>query len=458
MSATRTPTPSAAARPARWIVLATAAIALIAVAIIVIGGGSTYTLHATFTDASELVRGDSVELGGRGIGSVTDIGVTADGQATVTLSISDSAVTPLHADTRAQIRALGQAGLTNRYVALSPGPASAPELASGATLPTTQTSSLVNYDALLDTFGRAQRADLQRLIADGAQLYSGSGARSFNQLLGTADPALQKLAGFTTQLADDRVALANMIDTGATTASAIAGRDRDLMAAIGNTATTFGVLATQSQAIADALGRAPAVLGEARVTLGEAATAVSALRPALANVPATAAPLTGFLRRLNTVLPAATPVVSRLRGLLPNLRSTLTGLNVLAPTAVPALNSAATALKVARPIVRVFRFYGSDLLLGVFQGLAGVATANYDRWGHYARLEFTQPYQSALGGPLSGLLQKPLVPSLFNLREGLTRRCPGGNTPPAPDGSNPWVPDTSICTPADDTPLSVDFP
>lgn len=443
---------------ARGFVLIAAALAVIVLAIIVVESGSGYTLHATFADASELVRGDSVELGGRSIGSVTDIGVTADGMASVTISISDHSITPLHADTRAQIRALGQAGLTNRYVALSLGPASAPELASGATLPAVQTSSLVNYDALLDTFGPAQRADLKNLIADGAQLYSGSGARSFNQLLGTADPALRQLVGFTTQLADDRAALGNVIRTGASTAAAIASRDHDLLGAVDNTATTFDALATQTQSIADSLKRAPAVLGQARITLGDAARALTALQPALAEVPAAGPPLTGFLHRLNTVLPSATPVVARLRRILPDVRSSLSGLKALSPIAVPALRSAATALEVARPIVRVFRFYGSDLLLGVFQGLAGVATANYDRWGHYARLEFTQPYQSALGGPLSSLLAKPLLPGLFNLREGLTRRCPGGNTPPAPDGSNPWVPDTSICTPADDTPLSVDFP
>jgi phospholipid/cholesterol/gamma-HCH transport system substrate-binding protein len=458
MSTTTQRAGSPARTSARWAVLGAVVIAAIALVVIVISGGSSYTLHATFTDASELVRGDSVELGGRSIGSVTDIGVTANGMATVTLSISDHALTPLHADTRAQVRALGQAGLTNRYVAITPGPASAPALRNGATLPVVQTSSLVNYDALLDAFGPAQRSELESLIADGAQLYSGSGARSFNQLLATADPALQQLAGFTTQLAGDRVALANVIATGATAASAIASRDRDLVAAVGNTASTFGALATQRQAIADSLNRAPAVLGEARVTLKDAGAAATALKPALANVPATAAPLTGFLKRLDTVLPAATPVVAHLRTILPNLRRTLAGLTTLAPGAVKGLNSAATALKVATPILRVFRFYGSDLLLGVFQGLAGVATANYDRWGHYARLEFTQPYQTSLGGPLSSIFTKPLLPDLFDLREGLTRRCPGGNTPPAPDGSNPWIPDPSICTPADDTPLSVDFP
>jgi phospholipid/cholesterol/gamma-HCH transport system substrate-binding protein len=150
--------------------------------------------------------------------------------------------------------------------------------------------------------------------------------------------------------------------------------------------------------------------------------------------------------------------VAQLRAQLPGLQRSLAGLAPLAPVADTALRSAGKALDLARPIARVARFYGSDLILGVFAGLAGVATANHDQWGHYARLEFTQPYQTSLGGPLSGLLAKPLLPGLFDLRTRLSRRCPGGNTPPAPDGSSPWVPDPSICDPAQDVPAAVNTP
>ncbi|MDX6355984.1 MAG: hypothetical protein QOF98_2887, partial [Streptomyces sp.] len=40
----------------------------------------------------------------------------------------------------------------------------------------------------------------------------------------------------------------------------------------------------------------------------------------------------------------------------------------------------------------------------------------------------------------------------------LLRRCPGGNTAPAPDGSSPWVLDSSLCTAAHDTPATVNEP
>lgn len=48
--------------------------------------------------------------------------------------------------------------------------------------------------------------------------------------------------------------------------------------------------------------------------------------------------------------------------------------------------------------------------------------------------------------------------SLFNVKLKQTRRCPGGNIPTAPDGSNPWVPDPSLCDPDQTPPQSVNEP
>jgi phospholipid/cholesterol/gamma-HCH transport system substrate-binding protein len=317
---------------------------------------------------------------------------------------------------------------------------------------------MVGLDAIFDAFGPRQRAQVQQLIHDSDQIYAGSGSRYFNEALDRLDPALAALAGLTNQLAEDRSTITELIHTGSTAAGAIASEDPALTAAVTNTASTLQALAQERGALSDALSRAGPVLAQGRVTLADAAAAVTALRPTLAEVPAAARPLEGLLGRLVTTLPPATRVAGQLRSELPSLRATLAGLRPLEPLAVTALQSAGRALQVARPIVRAVRFYGVDLLLGVFLGLAGTAPANYDRWGHYARIEFTEPYQTLLGGPLSSILSKPLAPDLFDLRTRLLRRCPGGNTPPAPDGSNPWIPDSSLCTPSQDVPLSVDFP
>ncbi|EHN08751.1 hypothetical protein PAI11_44310 [Patulibacter medicamentivorans] len=166
-------------------------------------------------------------------------------------------------------------------------------------------------------------------------------------------------------------------------------------------------------------------------------------------------------RALPPTLTRATPVVGRLRRDLPAVRRALLALPALRPSAVDALGRTRTALAAATPILRGVRYYGSDFILGVLNGLAGVAVGNYNELGHYARLEFVQNVQTLLGGALSSL-----VPALtgggllgpINVRTHLDARCPGSTAPPAPDGSSPWVPDPSICDPADSMPASVNQP
>jgi phospholipid/cholesterol/gamma-HCH transport system substrate-binding protein len=441
-----------------WTAVAALALATAAVLAILAGGGAPYRLHAHFADAGQLVDGGTVRLAGRTVGHIDDIGLTADGQADVTFSIDDSHLVPLHRGTRLTIRSLSQSGVANRYIQLSPGPPDGPPLAQDATITATQTASIVSLDAILDSFGAPQRHGLKDLITNASRIYAGSGAHYFNAMLSELDPALIELDGLGREAAADRAALGELIRSASTAAGTIASRRADLTDAVTNTAALLRSVDSVRQPLADAIDRAPRVLAEASSTLARARSAVTALRPALRELPPVAAPLGGLLGRITATLPQATPVIGALRAELPGLEESLLGLRRISTVSVTALDSAARALNVARPIVRAIRFYGADLLIGVFNGLLGVATGNYDRWGHYVRAEFMEPYQSLLGGPLGTLLSRPLAPSLFSLRTRLLRRCPGGNAPPAPDGSSPWIPDPSICTPSQDVPASVNMP
>jgi len=116
----------------------------------------------------------------------------------VALSIDDDSAIPLHEGTRAAIRVVGQAGIANRFVSLTPGLSTAPSLPNGGALPTSQTSGIVDVDALLDrSASRAgelapadheQRADIRRLWF-----------AVFNSMLGKLDPGLAQLDGFSSE-------------------------------------------------------------------------------------------------------------------------------------------------------------------------------------------------------------------------------------------------------------------
>ncbi len=433
------------------------ALGVILLAFVLLMSGSSYTINAHFLNASGLVDGGRVELAGVPVGSISNISPTADGQADVELSIDHPGLTTLHKGTRASIRAVGQAGVTENFVELSPGPLSAPALPDGTVLPTTQTSSIVDIDALLDSFGPAQRSNLDELITNMDQVYAGSGSHYFNQMLGKLDPALGALDGFTSDLALDRGALGQLVRTGAATATAVASRGSDLTAAVTHTAKALSAVASQRQNLADLLSRLPGVLNQARGTLARTGNALTALRPALRDVLPVAPPLRDFLTRLDSLLPAAGPVVAQLRAQLPALNQSLAGLKPLDRPAVEALDTLGPAMKELFPVAQGFRFYGVDLLLGALN-LLGLISPDYGALGHYVKANFVQSLQTVIAGPVAAdLAAHPLVPGLLAVRTGLTRRCPGGNEPPAPDGSSPWNLEAKLCTASQDDPLSVDF-
>src|SRR6202012_6280255 len=75
--------------------VAAVVVALVAVAIIVFSSGTTYQVRAVFTNASQIVSGDLVEVSGAQIGTVSNIALTPSGQAQLTLNITNHAYDPL---------------------------------------------------------------------------------------------------------------------------------------------------------------------------------------------------------------------------------------------------------------------------------------------------------------------------------------------------------------------------
>lgn len=433
--------------------LALGALALAAVAVVLLADrGPSYTVHARFANAGQLVKGGLVEVGGVKIGTIRSISMADGGQADIAMAISDERFVPLRRGTRATIRSVGQATITNRYVDLGPGPQNAPALPTGSVLPASDTTGIVDLDAILNAVDPAARRALQGLLANSAKIYAGSGAREFNATLARLDPAMARVGGLLRELADDRPQIAELVRTGARTAQAVADRRPDLQAAIQNTATTMRALADQRQSLSSVLQRAPRVLRQASGTLERTAATAVALRPTLRRVPAVQPGLRTLLRRLPKTLGRAQQPLRQLNGLLEPLRTALQGVQRLEPPAVAALKSTATGFRSSMDVLEGLRFYGSDLLLGVVNGLTGISSGQYNQFGHYLKLEFIQSPQTAVGGVLApivtGLLDKNgALPGIFSSLTDQRSRCPGSNAPPAADGSNPWYPKAGICDP-----------
>lgn len=118
-----------------------------------------YTLSAAFADANGVYPGADVVIAGAQVGQVTGINIVHD-QAVVTMRISRQ-YEPLHRGTIASIRYTTL--LANKYIELTPAAGTA-ALPSGATIPSDQTVTPVDFDQFLSSLDAKTRQQLQVLV------------------------------------------------------------------------------------------------------------------------------------------------------------------------------------------------------------------------------------------------------------------------------------------------------
>ena len=156
------PTSSAVGRIAAILALVGAAIVVF---LLLVGGGSPYTVTAKFENASQLVTGNTVNVAGVAAGSVKEIKLADDGQALVEIEVSDE-YAPLPQGTHATVRSQSLSGIANRYVDLAlpaaePTPhgqtAGAATIDDGGTIEQVNTTSEVDLDAALQHPRRGDR-------------------------------------------------------------------------------------------------------------------------------------------------------------------------------------------------------------------------------------------------------------------------------------------------------------
>src|SRR6202012_563796 len=86
----RDPLPPRRARPARGrfgrpLAIGALVVIVLVIAYLIFGGGGGATYKLEFAEGDQLVRGDQVQVGGVPVGSVTEISLTHDFKAIVTI-------------------------------------------------------------------------------------------------------------------------------------------------------------------------------------------------------------------------------------------------------------------------------------------------------------------------------------------------------------------------------------
>ncbi|HEX3519446.1 MAG TPA: MlaD family protein [Solirubrobacteraceae bacterium] len=419
-------------------VLALAVVVLI-IAFLAFGGSGGGTYHLEMKEADQLVRGDQVQVGGVPVGSITNITLTHDFKALVTIHV-DSSLTPLHKGTLAQVRVPSLSSVANRYIALEPGPNNNPALSSGETLPASSSGEVTDLDQLFNTLNGKTRKGLQNFIQGNAEQYAGSG-KELGESSEYFAPALGSVDHFFSELVRDQPTLTNFLLETSKAVTTIGARKEKLADLIENLNTTFTGIGSKQTELAQGLRQLPATLNQGNHTFAELPATFAVLEKFVTTSRPTTKSLTTLLAHLRPLLSTATPAVHNFNlavnqpGPSNDLTDLVRELPALAKTLSTASPSTVTSLKESVPITSFFGPYAPDLV-GTLRTF-GQATSYYDANGHYVRL--TPVFPDFALGSNNTLHPATEAQAVEGLKTGQLRRCPGAATAPAADGSSPFV-------------------
>jgi phospholipid/cholesterol/gamma-HCH transport system substrate-binding protein len=433
----REPLRSSTSTPARWIAVGALGLVVVIVAYLVFSGGGGAEYQLLLDNASQLVRGDQVQVGGVPVGTVKDIALTPDYRARVTIHLEPSLV-PLHEGTTAQIRVPSLTSVADRYVALVPGPNNRPALPAGATIPAQGT---VDLDQLFDTFNPPTRKGLQEVFQGFAEQYAGV-TQEAGEAAEYFSPSLAATDHIFAELTRDQRTFTNFIVQSAKALSTVAAHREQLTSLIGNLDTTFQAVGSEQASLQQGVAQLPATLRQGNRTFETAPSTFAALRRLAEVAGPNTTTLAPFFARLRPLVLAATPVLHDLSLAIsrPGPSNDLTDVALALPSLANALASASPnavrALQESVPQTAYFGPYSPDLEGAVRD--FGTTAGYYDANGNYART--TPVFDNFALGANNTLTPTTPQQGQQNLRTHQLRRCPGaGATPPPADGSAPFT-------------------
>jgi phospholipid/cholesterol/gamma-HCH transport system substrate-binding protein len=447
--------PSRGATPARIAVIAALAVAVLVLAIVYFSGNGGHQYTLVFQNAAQLVPDNQVLIGGSPVGSVESIELNEDNLAEVNVEVEQE----LHEGSTAIIRATSLSGVANHYVSISPGPNSNPSLDDGAKLGLAETTTPIDIDQFFNTFPPGVRKGLSDFIKGNAATFEGQGPAG-NEAFKYFGPALNRTDAFIRELNADQRLFERFVVSSSKLTTTIAQRGESLSSAVSNADAAFDAIAAENVAFDRTLRRLPPFMRQANTTFVNLRAAIDDLEPFVETAKPATRNLAPFLAELRPVLSKFVPFTRNLRltvarpgkgndsaellGVLPTVER-------LASSAFPHSEDAITAFQ---PNLNFARAYTPDL----FNGFAkiGQVAGYYDGNGHYVRAATAAQNLFSYNSGTLEPIPKSQQFNAFGDSAGVHRRCPGGVTQPAPDGSNPFVDppasgsvDSSECNPAD---------
>jgi phospholipid/cholesterol/gamma-HCH transport system substrate-binding protein len=243
-------------------------------------GTSYFTLKADIQTAQAVTpgQGQAVTIAGAKIGEIASVDLR-QGVGVITMHL-----TPKYARGRiyhdATLLLRPKTALQDLTVEVSPGTPSSGSLASGATLPLSQTAPNVDFDEFLAGLDTESRAYLQELLAGAGEGLKGNG-KALSAALKRFDPTARDLQEIGSQLDVRHASTAHAIHNFRLLIEALGGKDQQLSELVVSANKVFKTFAREEQNVQSTLRLLPGALGKAQQGLGKLATAARVLGPTL---------------------------------------------------------------------------------------------------------------------------------------------------------------------------------
>jgi phospholipid/cholesterol/gamma-HCH transport system substrate-binding protein len=443
---------------------------LIALGFVVFGGGPSYEVTAEFQNASQLVNGNQVVVGGVPVGSVESIDLGPHGQALVKFSVEGD-YAPLRSGTTAQVRETSLSSVAGRQIQLNlpPSNSTAPTIPDGGDIPLSETISEVDIDQIFNTLSPKTINDFKHVIQGFDISYEGS-AKQANQGFKYFNPLLSTSRRVFAQLTNDTPTFSRLLVDTSSLSGALAERAPDITRLIHNLDLTMNALASQSGALAATIQKLPSFMRQANTTFVNLRAALTDLTPLVNATKPVADRLGPFFHVLRGTAHDAVPTIDDLQHIVrrPGSQNDLVELT---KDAVPLSRAAigtgspncgqnpstdylqaadnnftqgsfgesVCALQNQLPIVSFYRPYLPEFVswFNTF-GTSGITDASGGIGRISTTLNLFSPSPSGLPILGPGTILDPSQ-ILAGLDVNNARRCPGGLERPAEDNSNPYL-------------------
>jgi phospholipid/cholesterol/gamma-HCH transport system substrate-binding protein len=425
--------------------------------VVVLGVGAAgspggYEVRAIF-DFVRLVPGEDLKIAGARVGRVTELDVTPENKAAVTIRIDKAGFAPFHADARCTIRPQSLIGET--FVECDPGSTSAPALPrirkgdgeGKHLLPLERTSSGVDLDLVNNIMRVPQRERLALILTELGAGVSGRG-KELNEVIHRANPALRDTDRVLRILADQDDALGDLVADADRVLTPLARERTRVSDFVVQANETAQATAERRDDISRTIERLPRFLPELRKTLSDLGGLSDQMTPVLSDLHQAAPDLNRFLLELGPFSRASIPALEALgdaadvgRPALRRADPLLVDLQRFATDARPAslnLERLTSSLDKTGGIERIvdFLFYGTTAVNG-FDGISHYLRAALivNLCSSYVTAPVTGCTANFTETKAAGASSRRVDPHLADLRSALRGERPvadGGTTPKPP--------------------------